>query len=154
MYEVSRRTVTNIAAASEEIMKQASNSSSLNIKSRRASKFPSIEEKVYAFITVARAHKMPVTVGVIQQKLLIIRDDMLFGSSTAIQCETLQSFTPSKGWANICIKRRALRSVPLSGEADSANMQMVAADMAKLRQKLADYDANCIFNVDETGLFF
>ena len=33
-------------------------------------------------------------------------------------------------------------------------MQMVAADMEKLRQKLADYDAGLIFNVDETGTFF
>ena len=33
-------------------------------------------------------------------------------------------------------------------------MQMVAADMAKLRQKIGDYDADCIFKVDKTGLFF
>ena len=93
MYEVSRRTVTNITAASDDIIKQASNSGSLNISSRRAPKFPSIDERVYAFITVVCAHKMLVTVGVIQQKALMIKDDMLLGSSSEIQSETLLRFT-------------------------------------------------------------
>lgn len=83
----------------------------------------------------------------------MIREDMFLASSTAIHRESWHRLTACKGWASNFIERQALRSVSLSGEADSTNMDMVAADMARLRQKLADCDANRVLDVDEIGLF-
>ena len=52
------------------------------------------------------------------------------------------------------MKRHALRSVTLHGEAGQVQASAVAKDIGILRSHLSDYDAEHIYNIDETGLFF
>lgn len=60
----------------------------------------------------------------------------------------------SKGWVNNFSKRHALRTIYLAGEAGSVHVDTVVADMVELRKELAEYKPSCIFNIDETGLFY
>lgn len=52
------------------------------------------------------------------------------------------------------LKRQSIKSVALLFGSGSDLVNLVPSGTAKLRQKLRDFDAECIFNVDETGLFF
>ena len=47
-----------------------------------------------------------------------------------------------------------MRSIRLHGEAGSVPVNVVSSGIARLHGQLQDYDANCIFNMDETGLLF
>ena len=52
------------------------------------------------------------------------------------------------------MKRHALRSVALHGEAGKVQAGEVSEDIGILRSHLCDFDADCIYNIDETGLFY
>lgn len=66
----------------------------------------------------------------------------------------MESFAASQGWITNFVRRHGIRSVSLHGEGGSVNAMGVSEGMRKLREKLIDYDVDCIFNMDETGLFF
>lgn len=66
----------------------------------------------------------------------------------------LKGYYASRGWLVKFIKRHAVRSVSLHGKGDSVSVPAVAAGMVEIQKSLQDLDAECIFNVDETGLFF
>lgn len=63
-------------------------------------------------------------------------------------------FSAAKGWILKFIKLHALRSLSFRGEAVSINISAVASGMIKLCQKLREFDAEFIFNIDRTVLFF
>lgn len=155
VYGIGRRTVTKLRKNGDDIIRRAElGTNSLSSKSSKSALYPSIETKLYEFVTFCRASKLPVTCATLQQKAVMIRDALLQNCSDQIEAEKLSSFTASKGWAVAFVNRHALRSVSLSGEGGSASALEVATDMTKLREALTKYDAKCIFNVDETGLFF
>lgn len=52
------------------------------------------------------------------------------------------------------VRNHDLKSVCVSWEVRSVDVQLVCADMIKVRNALHDYDTDCIFNMDVTGLFF
>ncbi len=47
-----------------------------------------------------------------------------------------------------------IKSIALRGKGASATVESAAEDMAKLRDRLREFDVDCIHNVDETGLFY
>ncbi len=47
-----------------------------------------------------------------------------------------------------------MKSIALHGQGASATVESAAEDMAKLRDRLREFDVDCIYNVDETGLFY
>ncbi len=47
-----------------------------------------------------------------------------------------------------------MKSIALHGQGASATVASAAEDMAKLRDRLREFDVDCIYNVDETGLFY
>ena len=138
--KVSRRTVFNIKNNADKILKLPTASTTpLSSKSSRPPLFPMTERKLYDFVIVCRAHKMPVTCSVLQQRALLLRESALESSDiTASMREKLQKFTASKGWFSNFVKRYDLRTVSLSGEADSVDAAVVAADMVALRKRLED----------------
>jgi len=66
----------------------------------------------------------------------------------------LEVFQASKTWALAFTKLHALRSAALHGEAADVDARKVAAGIAEVKQRLQDFTADCIYNVDETGLFY
>ena len=79
---------------------------------------------------------------------------MLKGRSQVKEQAALERFTASRVWVQNCVKRHALRSVALHGEAGQVQAGEVSKDIGILRSHLCDYDADCIYNIDETGLFY
>lgn len=47
----------------------------------------------------------------------------------------------------------AISSENLHGQGASATVEEAAGDMEKLRNILREYEPECVYNVDETGLF-
>jgi hypothetical protein len=66
----------------------------------------------------------------------------------------LTEFKASQGWLEKVKKRMGLRLHYLHGEADSAPLDTIPADRSILREELAAYNPDDIFNCDETALFF
>ena len=154
-FSIGRRTVTKLRSEAPQILQCVENqSSSLHSKSSRPAQFPIIEERLNEFFIMARALKMPITAAVLQQRALVICESLVKSAADDSDREKLRSFVASQGWVSNFVKRWALRSVSLSGEGGSVNGAQVSGYIAALREKLREFDPSCIFNVDETGLFF
>ena len=97
---------------------------------------------------------MPVTKPVLQTRALMIREKMLKGGSHVKEHAALERFTASRGWVENFVKRHALRSVALHGGAGQVQAGEVSKDIGILRSHLCDCDADCIYNIDETGMFY
>ena len=60
----------------------------------------------------------------------------------------------SNGWVWRFKKRNGLKKIKFSGEANSAPIEDLPRERARLRLLLSRYDKEDIYNADETGLFF
>ncbi len=58
------------------------------------------------------------------------------------------------GWRTTFVKRHGIKSIALHGQGARATVESAAEDMAKLRDRLREFDVDCICNVDETGQFY
>ena len=63
-------------------------------------------------------------------------------------------FKCSIGWLNNFKQRHNISQYMRHGEADSAPLDTLPREREKLQQIISNYDANDIFNCDETGLFW
>lgn len=88
------------------------------------------------------------------QRALFVLERLLKIELPENTTRSIESFTASKGWVTKFVKRNLLRSVALHGEAAGASAQDAVQGMKNMRSKLREYDLECLFNVDETGLFF
>ena len=68
--------------------------------------------------------------------------------------ERLGHFNASDHWVTIFFNRYNLKSFLLRGEASSIDEKAIASSMAAVRKECENYDLDCIYNVDETGLFY
>ena len=69
----------------------------LHTKSSRFPKFPEVKERVLSFVRLARAAKMPVTQDLIQQRALLVRDEIIATNCTYIDKDYLRKFSSSIG---------------------------------------------------------
>jgi len=60
----------------------------------------------------------------------------------------------ANGWVYRFKQRNGLQKVNFSGEANSAPLETLPEERARLRSLLAKYNEEDIYNADETGLFF
>ena len=153
-FGIGRSTITKIKSnLSVLIQKAHAHGASLHAKSLRTPPLLELEEEVLTFINIARSARMPVTKAVIRQRAFS-RDRLLEQKRETEISQYLKSFTASTGWAQNFVRRHALRSIALHGAGGSVNASEVASAIANLRAQLREYDTDCIYNVDETGLFF
>lgn len=66
----------------------------------------------------------------------------------------ITDFSYSRGWIQRFKQRRDIKRKFYEGEADSADMNAVRSGRDDLKQILAAYNPEDIFNLDETGLFY
>lgn len=92
---------------------------------------------------------------VLQQCALLLQESMLT-QSTLSETDRKRpiKFSASKGWIIGFVKRFEFQTVRLSGEDGSVDAPSIAKGMIALRKQLEEYDILCIFNVDETDLFY
>ena len=123
-------------------------------KALKAPKFPDIDEALYEFVQIARGAKLPLSGSVLRCRALQIRDILLKKDHTHAQINRLKSFSASPAWVTSITRKHSLRSVRLHGKGGSASVRDVSTGICRLREHLADFDEEFIFNMDETGLFF
>ena len=92
----------------------------------------------------AVASGIPLTDGILQQKGIELAERLNINDQ--LKC--------TNGWVYRFKLRNGLQKVNFSGEANSAPIESLPAERARLRALLSKYDAEDIYNADETGLFF
>ena len=65
-----------------------------------------------------------------------------------------KAFKASVSWAKKFAKEQGWISKKLHGEAGSAPAENVEEKIQEVRDLIAKYDSDCVYNMDETGLFF
>lgn len=154
-FSISRRTVTNIKKRADAIIYHATEVGlPLSTKTVRVSQFPQIETEVFQFVTAARALKIPLTQAALAERALLVREHLLQAELPSPEKNRIQTFVASKGWVDNFVLRHSLRSISLVEAHGNAIAESVTRRMAVLWQKLRAYDIECVFNVNETALFF
>ncbi|PXF48393.1 Jerky protein-like [Gracilariopsis chorda] len=153
-FACSRRTICQIKAQRETIENALHTTNNASRKSFHVPRFLNIEHRLYEFVHIARSAKLPISAVTLQCKAIDIRDSLIESVQTEKEKEELVSFQASNNWVLGFTRRHAMRSIRLHGEAGSVPLSIVATGISRLREQLNDFDADCIFNMDETGLFF
>jgi hypothetical protein len=60
----------------------------------------------------------------------------------------------SNGWLESFCKRNHFRRFRSHGESGDAQMDGIEEDLEHIKQRIACYDLNDVYNMDETGLFY
>ena len=60
----------------------------------------------------------------------------------------------SDGWLQKFLQRRGFKTVKMSGESRSADLEAISSELPVLQQIISNYDPSDVFNMDETGLFY
>lgn len=149
MYGVNDKTIRNVLAASQEIKSRAVNMEiSVREKTFRIGKpqHPDLEEKLYEFIEGCRrlSIELPPSMVIAKAKQL------------AEALPDCQNFQASWGWYRNFRTRRGLQSILLhgeGGEVDRNNPQTLQA-LQNLEEIIKEYDPSCVYNMDETGVFY
>lgn len=66
----------------------------------------------------------------------------------------LEKFTASRRWTPNFVERNNMRSVSLHGEVGSIDDGAIATGMEEVRKSCKKNGSECIFNANETGVFF
>ena len=77
---------------------------------------------------------------------------MQLHASKYAKAMNIQKYNASAGWLDRFKNWYSFKNVNLYGEICDINLS--AIEMKERQQKLAGYNLDCIFNMDETGLFF
>jgi hypothetical protein len=83
-------------------------------------------------------------------------------SSSLIRCvamriakeKGLEEFKAGTGWYYRFVSRHNLLRKCLRGSGGDVNLSECAEELKALREQLEDFSPDCIFNMDETGLFY
>lgn len=143
--DIDRSTITKIWQSREKWLTALSNSKTLHIFRCRSVQFPELDKALQIWTSQAVAAGVPLTDAILQQKGLELAQ-MLNISEEQLK------FT--NGWVYRFKKRNGLQKIKFSGEANSAPLATLSEERLKLRNLLAAYDEEDIYNADETGLFF
>lgn len=104
---------------------------------------PQLEDALYTWFTHVRARK-----ACVNNEMLIAKAKV-FGEKLGIT-----DFSYSFGWLTRFKVRKGIQFREQHGEAGSADPEAVAAGREDLRQVLARYNPDDVYNLDETGLFY
>ena len=79
---------------------------------------------------------------------------MQLHASKYAKAMNIQKYNASAGWLDRFKNWYGFKNVNLHGEICDVNISAIGEEMKERRQKQAEYNLDCIFNMDETGLFF
>ena len=130
------------------------------MKSNHKDHMPKLSEMLCNFIETVEKNPLiniPVTIKSLQQQALKYKKILLADGSNVTKEEKkhLKNFKASVNWAKKWARHRgALVNTLLHGEAGGVNDDAIAEKLVEITQIMTEYDADNIFNVDETGLFY
>ncbi len=155
-FGASSRLVTKLKREGAAMLKEAEkNGHSSQSKSLRRGQYPEIEEMVYRFIELARSCKIPVTQITIKER----SRPYTRRNSPPQRLDQCLTGTTRKlygiYWMVRALCQAARHKVNrVAWQGASATVESAAEDMAKLRDRLREFDIGCIYNGDETGLLY
>ena len=149
-YEVDEKTIRKIYLQRGTIMRRAERVSdkcrSETFRARKA-KYEELEDKLYKWFEACRQVNLPVPPQMVRVKALKIAKEFRISS---------HDFCASCGWLRNFRKRHSLSSISLfceGGEVDKNN-PVLLADIGRLKAEIDKFDAENVYNMDETGLFY
>lgn len=95
---------------------------------------------------------------VISARAKLIRDRLLERHEEANfltdhEVKVMKQCTFSQSWSNKLAQKNGWRSKNLHGEAGSVDVDKATPKIDKICTLIAEYDLDCVYNMDETGLF-
>jgi len=142
---IDRSTVSKIWQNHEKWLAFLSNSQTSHTFRNRSVQFPELDKALQFWTSQAVAAGLPLTDLILQQKALELAKMLDIGE------DKIQF---SNGWIWRFKRRNGLKKIKYSGEANSAPIESLPEERARLRTILAKYDKENIYNADKTGLFF
>ena len=115
----------------------------LDIKRRRQSSFPNIEEALSLWVENAVSDKVTLTDSILREKAR--KFAVLFNN---------REFGAANGWLEGFKKRNNLKSYKKRGEAGSVDVAKLPEQREHLKSILEGYNECDIFNCDKTALFW
>jgi hypothetical protein len=116
-----------------------------NLRKARAIPHEALEEAMATWVMQMEYRKICLSDDLIQQKARQLATIMDIPS---------ESFRASNGWLYNFKKRHAFKQFRIHGESGDAQMTGIEEQMRVLRAKIATYNHDDIYNMDETGLFY
>ena len=141
-------TVTKILQQ-KQLLEQEQKGISLKSQRQREPNWMAMEQALITWINQALAHNLTITDEIVRMKAKDFAAAIYTSSDNL-----LSSFSASDGWLSEFKTRYSFKSYRLLGEAASAPVQDLDETRSKLRETLAKFQLEDIFNADETGLFF
>jgi DDE superfamily endonuclease/Tc5 transposase DNA-binding domain/CENP-B N-terminal DNA-binding domain len=145
-FNCGRSTVSKAIKQREE-WENVDSDSALSIR-RRYGDWPAMEQSLYVWIGQASARNIPITDEIAKTKAQDFVDGIYGDEPHGL------SFSASNGWLAGFKQRYGLKSYRMHGEAGSSPLENLPAFRQQIREKLALFDLENIFNADETALFF
>lgn len=143
-YGISKSTVS-VLVKNRQAIEEACTSSQFqpNRKRMRTGKEDKVDEALYSWFKQTRAMNVPVS------------GTLMTAAASDLAAEMSINFAASSGWLDRFKKRKGIVFKTICGE--SAAVDTVQTDDWKstvLPEILRDYDANDIYNADDTGIFY
>ena len=103
--------------------------------------------------------RLPITGKVISHQALLTKNTLLEKHNnepflTDVEVTAMEEFKASLSWSWKTAKAFGWKSVALHGEAGSVDIQAIWPEIDSLKAKIATYNLDNVYNMDETGLFF
>lgn len=123
------------------------------MKSLLKAKFPEIDSLLYQWLLVAQFAEVPINRHTLYAKALNICDRITPYLCDPCSCKSLESVRETPAWVTRLVRRTGLRSVNLHGKEAAVKISDVAGGIGEPRAVLDTFKPECIFNMDDTGLF-
>lgn len=140
-FNVPRKTIGNILLNSKSILEHEGDDSRIKQKTE---KYPDLEKALFLWIDNATKNNMIINEQVILNK----------ARSFAPNFDVDANFKFSHGWLQKFKKRNNLKQISLHGESGSVSEDTISIARENLNEMLTGYSPSCIYNMDETALFW
>jgi len=145
-YKISKSSAAKILLRSEEFLADYSSNSNKGVKRKlKDISGQLIDKVVFEWFTQQRAKQIPISGPILQEKARQVAEEL---------GDTSNTFKASNGWLEKFRNRHAIAFRTISGESASVDSKTFEDWTNRLTTILDGYDANDIFNADETGLFY
>ena len=150
-FRCGQSTVTKILQQQEQLLEEERNGTNLKMQRKCEPNWVAMEQALITWINQASVHNLTITDEIVRMKA----KDFAAAIYTSPD-DVLSSFSATDGWLAGFKTRFSLnvKSYRLHGEAASAPLQDLDESRSSLRETLASFPLEDIFNADETGLFF